>query len=140
MATVLNLESKPLLLAVTVLTSLDDTDLEELGFPEGIIRLDLVSRYAALAQDCGCDGVIASPLEVAAIRATCGPDFKIFTPGVRLPGSDKQDQKAVASPGKSIRDGANGVIIGRDITAAADPAAALELVVDDILAGTWKED
>jgi len=143
MANELNLERKPLLLAVTVLTSLDETDLVSLGFmPNGVgdpIRPGLVVRYAKLAQDSGCDGVIASPLEVTAIREVCGPDFKIFTPGVRLPGSSQQDQKAVGTPGGSIRAGANGVIIGRDITGAADPVAALERVVDNIVEAFQKE-
>lgn len=98
------------------------------------IRPGLVVRYAKLAQSCGCDGVIASPLEVSAIRAACGPNFLIYTPGVRLPGSEKQDQVAVGTPGGSIRDGANGVVVGRDITGAKDPVAATERVVDNILA------
>jgi len=133
----LGLEQKPLLIAVTLLTSLGEDDLVELGLkteddtePR---RLEIVVRLAKLAQQHGCDGVIASPLEVAAIRAACGPLFLIYTPGVRLPGSGKQDQKAVSTPGSSIRDGANGVVVGRDITGAEDVVAAAELVVDNIL-------
>jgi len=128
---------KPLLLAVTVLTSIEESDLVDLGLkPEDaktLYRPDLVVRYAKLAQNCGCDGVIASPREVKAIRKACGPNFLIYTPSVRLPGSDTHDQKNVATPGASILDGATGVIIGRDITGAEDPVAAVERVVDNIL-------
>ncbi len=133
----LDLQRKPLLLAVTLLTTLGEEDLVDLGLkPEGVeepYRLKLVVRYAKLAQECGCDGVIASPLEVAAIREACGPDFLIYTPGVRLPGSAKQEQKAVATPGNSISGGANGIVVGRDITAAQDPLAAVELIIDNII-------
>jgi orotidine-5'-phosphate decarboxylase len=137
MSSTLNLERKPLLLAVTVLTSLGELDLTALGFmPEETgdpIRPELVVRYAKLAQQCGCDGVIASPLEVLAIREACGPNFLIYTPGVRLPDSSKGDQVAVSTPGNSIRDGATGVVVGRDITGAENVVAAAERVVDNIL-------
>jgi len=131
---------RPLLLAVTLLTSIDEDGLVELGLkPEDATtpyRTDLVTRYAKLAHDRDCDGVIASPLEVEAIRQACGKNFLIYTPGVRLPGSAKHDQKNVATPGYSIHNGTTGVIIGRDITGAEDPAAAVELVIDNILQNT----
>lgn len=136
----LGLEQKPLLIAVTLLTSLGEEDLVALGLKNENDteprRMEIVVRLAKLAQQHGCDGVIASPLEVAAIRAACGHDFLIYTPGVRLPGSSKQDQKAVSTPGNSIREGANGVVVGRDITGAADVVAAAELVVANILQAT----
>ncbi len=139
----LNIERKPLLLAVTLLTSIGEQDLVELGMKseenKEPRRLEFVVRYAKLAQSCGCDGVIASPLEVSAIRVACGPNFKIFTPGVRMPGSNNQDQKAVATPGESIRDGADGVIVGRDITGAKDPAVAAALVINNILETVGEE-
>jgi len=137
MSAELGLERKPLLIAVTLLTSLDEEHLVELGLKneqdDTPRRLEIVVRLARLAQTHGCDGVIASPLEVSAIRAACGPDFLIYTPGVRLPGSDKQDQKAVNTPGASISDGANGVVVGRDITGAEDVVAAAERVAANIL-------
>lgn len=133
----LGLERKPLLIAVTLLTSLGEDDLVAIGLKDEDDlqprRMEIVVKLALLAQEHGCDGVIASPLEVSAIRAACGPLFLIYTPGVRLPGSGKQDQKAVSTPGNSIRDGATGVVVGRDITGAEDVVAAAELVVANIL-------
>lgn len=146
MVDVLYFEPKPLILAVTILTSLGEDDLVQLGLKSEDDttprRLEIVVRLAKLAQTHGCDGVIASPLEVSAIRTACGSDFLIYTPGVRLPGSSKDDQVAVSTPGKSIRDGATGVIVGRDITGAEDVVAAAELVATNIVetVGTWKED
>ncbi|MBI5530738.1 MAG: orotidine-5'-phosphate decarboxylase [Candidatus Doudnabacteria bacterium] len=137
MSTTLELERKPLLLAVTVLTSLGEEHLIQLSLKteedKAPRRLELVIKYAMLAQACGCDGVIASPLEVSAIRTACGPNFLIFTPGVRLPGSSKGDQVAVSTPGNSILDGATGVVVGRDITGAEDVVEAAERVIDNIL-------
>lgn len=133
----LGLKEKPLLIAVTLLTSLGEEDLVALGLKDEKDteprRLEIVVRLAKLAQTHGCDGVIASPLEVKAIREACGPLFLIYTPGVRLPGSSKQDQKAVSTPGNSIRDGANGVVVGRDITGAEDVVDAAERVAANIL-------
>ncbi len=124
---------KPLLLAVTVLTSMDNNDLEDIGLPEEY-RVPMVQSLAKAAYECNCDGVIASAKDTKAIREVV-PDtkFKIFTPGVRLPGSAKHDQKAVTTPGEAIRNGAAGVIIGRDITGAEDPVAAVEKIIDNII-------
>jgi orotidine-5'-phosphate decarboxylase len=129
--------NKPKLLAVTFLTSIEEEDFVTLGIKsknvKGPYRLNYVINYAELAQKCGCDGVIASPLEVNGIRTVCGPDFLIYTPGIRLPGAKHHDQKNVATPGAAIRNGATGVVVGRDITAAEDPVAATEMVVDNIM-------
>lgn len=139
----LGIKQKPLLLAVTWLTSLSPEDMGAVGlecevgekYPD---RLEHVSNLAQLAQEGVCDGVIASPLEIQAIRKDCGSNFLIYTPGVRLPGSEKRDQKNVATPGEAIVWGANGVIVGRDINSAKDPIEAANLVIDNILEATHR--
>jgi orotidine-5'-phosphate decarboxylase len=103
-------EPRPKLLGVTVLTSDASADPEE------------VVERALLAQRCGLDGAIASPREVARLRAACGPDFLLVTPGVRPAGVEAGDQRRVATPGSAIRDGADLLVIGRPISAAADPS------------------
>ena len=113
-------EPRPKLLGVTVLTSASGTD------PE-----DVVDR-ALLAQRCGLDGAIASPLEVARLRAACGPWFLLVTPGVRPAGVSADDQQRIATPGAAIRDGADLLVIGRPITSAPDPAAAARAIADEI--------
>jgi orotidine-5'-phosphate decarboxylase len=124
---------KPLLLAVTVLTSMDNSDLEDIGLPVGY-RIPMVKSLAKAAYECGCDGVIASAQDLAAIREVVpDTDFKIFTPGIRMASSAKHDQKAVTTPGEAIKDGATGIIIGRDVTGAYDPAAAVEEIINNIL-------
>ena len=129
---------KPLLAAVTVLTSLDDKDLRDTGYGIGVpeeveLRPLIVRRLAELAQQNECDGVIASANDIETIRETCGLNFGIWTPGVRLPGSNAADQKNVATPGEAIARGATGVVIGRDITKSADPVEAVELVIQNIV-------
>jgi len=112
------------ILAVTILTSLDRADLDAGMIMPGDIP-DLVATRAARAFEAGADGVIASPQEAALIRAL--PEAKgklIVTPGVRPPGSALGDQKRVATPANAIRDGADHIVVGRPIWAAADPAAA----------------
>jgi orotidine-5'-phosphate decarboxylase len=114
----------PLLIAVTVLTSLDAATLQLLGVAES--PLSHVVRLARLAQDAGLDGVVASPHEVTEIRRACGPDFVIVTPGIRggsaTTGPD--DQQRTATPAGAIAAGSSYLVIGRPITAAADPRAA----------------
>ncbi len=125
--------SKPLVIAVTVLTSIDAHTLnEELGVPSS--PQGQVVRLARLAQASGCDGVVASPLEVQAIRAACGPEFLIVTPGVRPQGADVGDQKRVMTPGEAVRQGASYLVIGRPITHAASPRAAAESIMAEITA------
>ena len=107
------------ILGVTVLTSLDQQALYDIGYndtPE-----DLVMRRAAQAVEAGIDGVVSSPLEASKIRAAVPDDFLIVTPGVRMPGGDKGDQKRIASPGDAIRSGASHIVVGRPITAADNP-------------------
>ena len=122
--------SKLRLLGVTVLTSFGPEDMDELGC-QGTVA-DLVLRRAHSAMEAGVDGVIASPLEARAIRAAMGPDALLVTPGVRSPGADKGDQKRVATPAQAMRDGASYLVIGRQITRAADPAAAAGQVLMEL--------
>jgi orotidine-5'-phosphate decarboxylase len=118
------------LLAVTVLTSFDRQDLEDLGFPCEVSSLvDLRVRKALAA---GLDGVVASPLDAARIRRSAGEDALLVTPGVRSAGAAKGDQKRVATPAEAIRDGADYVVIGRQITRAADPAGEAERILEEI--------
>jgi orotidine-5'-phosphate decarboxylase len=113
-----------MLLAVTVLTSLDRTDLEEQGI--ALPPATLVLSRARLARNAGFDGVIASGHEAAAIRAATGPECLIVTPGIRLPGSDGGDQSRIMTPEDAIRAGADHIVVGRPINAAKDPRAAAE--------------
>jgi orotidine-5'-phosphate decarboxylase len=113
---------RPKLIAVTVLTSLTGEDLAAQGIAAA--PLEQAVRLAKLAKSSGLDGVVCSPQEIAAIRAACGSDFLIVTPGVRPKGSDLADQKRVMTPGEALRAGADILVIGRPITAAADPVAA----------------
>ncbi|HEY3358106.1 MAG TPA: orotidine-5'-phosphate decarboxylase [Polyangia bacterium] len=119
--------------AVTALTSLDDHDLEETGQIGPLA--DLVAARARLAQEAGCDGVVASPHEVAAIRAACGPAFLIVTPGVRPQGADVADQKRVATPAAALAAGADYLVIGRPITGAKDPRAAARAISAELAGG-----
>lgn len=113
------------ILPVTVLTSLDGEDLKQQGI--GMSPAELVLHRARLAREAGCDGVIASGQEAAAVRAATGSGFLIVTPGIRLPGGAAGDQTRITTPGDAIRSGADHIVVGRPITAASDPrAAALE--------------
>jgi orotidine-5'-phosphate decarboxylase len=116
----------PALVAVTVLTSLDDADLAAVG--QAGPALDQVRRLAALAQACGLAGVVCSPLEIAQLRADCGPDFRLVVPGIRPAGVAAGDQKRVMGPAAAAAAGASDLVVGRPITAAADPAAAAALI------------
>ncbi len=117
----------PLVIAVTVLTSTSAQVLQtELGVSQPLDHY--VVHLARLAQESGCDGVVASPLEIEAIRAACGPDFLVVTPGVRPVGAALGDQKRVMTPAEAVRAGADYLVVGRPITAAADPAAAARAI------------
>lgn len=109
-------------LAVTVLTSLDDADLASVGF--ALPAAEAVDRLAGLAAEAGIGGIVCSAREVAAVRALVGKELILVTPGVRLPGDSYGDQKRVVTPFEAIRDGANYIVVGRPITKAADPVAA----------------
>jgi orotidine-5'-phosphate decarboxylase len=118
------------ILAITVLTSLDEQDLAEIG-AHGPIA-ELVKRRASLAIAAGCDGVVASPHEVAAIRAIAPPGFLVVTPGVRPAGAAVGDQKRVMTPKEARAAGADLVVVGRPLRDATDPAAAARAVVDEL--------
>ncbi len=120
-------------LAVTVLTSLTDQDLMEMGFSES--TRSLVERRIHQAVAAGCDGVIASPHEAALARAIGGPDFLVVTPGVRPDWAAKNDQARAATPAEALRAGASHIVCGRPITGANDPAAAAHRIVGEMAAG-----
>lgn len=122
--------SKTRILGVTVLTSFDDSDLRATGV--GDRSPDQVRRLAALAQESGCDGIVASPLEIGLIRETCGPDIDIVTPGVRPAGSQTGDQKRLLTPSQAAEAGATAVVVGRPITTAPDPAAAAAAIAGSL--------
>lgn len=119
-----------LVLAVTVLTSLDQNDLEKVGF-QGTVR-DEVLRLAALALANGCKGIVASAHEASALRAELGHDFAIVTPGVRPAGSPHADQMRVVTPAEAIAAGASYIVVGRPITEATDPAAEARAILGQI--------
>src|SRR5262249_4249486 len=112
-------QARPLIIAVTVMTSLDDSDLSAVGqIPPG---RDQARRLAMLARQQGCDGIVCSAHEIETIRRDCGPGFKLVVPGLRPAAGDVADQKRVMTPGEAARLGADYLVIGRPITAAADP-------------------
>lgn len=115
---------RPKVIAVTVLTSFDESDLESVGVSDS--PRDQVVRLASLARDCGLDGVVCSAHEIAAIRAACGPDFKLVVPGIRPAGADVADQKRVMTPPEAAKAGANHLVIGRPITQAHNPVKAAQ--------------
>ena len=120
----------PLLVAVTVLTSLDAEDLTEIGFQGS--PMDNVLRLATLAKDVGLDGIVCSPQEAAPVRRALGERFLLVTPGVRPADAALADQKRVMTPRDALSAGADFLVIGRPITAAPDPLAALDAIVCSI--------
>jgi len=119
-------------LAVTVLTSLDDGDLNVLGIRGGVV--DQVLRLAALALSNGCQGIVASAQEASALREEFGRDFTIVTPGVRPAGSGADDQARVVTPAEAIAAGASYIVVGRPITGATDPAAEARAILGQLAA------
>jgi orotidine-5'-phosphate decarboxylase len=115
-------KGRPLLIAVTILTSSTDATLQAVGIDRPVT--EMVPRLARLAQQAGMDGVVASPQEVGLIRQACGRDFAVVTPGVRPAEASVDDQKRVMTPGEALRAGADYLVIGRPISGAPDPAAA----------------
>ncbi len=122
----------PLLIAVTLLTSLAEGDLAEIGF-QGT-TMENVLRLATLAKGEGLDGVVCSPREAAPLRAALGPDFLLVTPGVRPAEAALGDQQRVMTPWEAVRAGADYLVIGRPITAASNPLAALAAIEDSLRA------
>jgi orotidine-5'-phosphate decarboxylase len=116
------LRNPPRLLGVTVLTSMDEEAMEEVGMGGPVLRR--VVDLARLARRCGLDGVIASPHEVSAIRRACGPRFLVVTPGIRSACEPRGDQTRAATPADAIRSGADYLVVGRPVTSAPDPLSA----------------
>ncbi|HEC28872.1 MAG TPA: orotidine-5'-phosphate decarboxylase [Gammaproteobacteria bacterium] len=114
---------RPLLIAVTVLTSMGQEDLSEVGID--VTPQQQVQRLALLSRDCGLDGVVCSPLEVAGLKKEMGDDFLLITPGIRPTGSDSGDQKRIMTPLQAIQTGSHYLVIGRPIIQAVDPVAVL---------------
>ncbi len=119
-----------MVLAVTVLTSLDDNDLDKIGVRGRVV--DQVLRLAALAIADGCHGVVASAQEASELRSELGDEFAIVTPGVRPAGTGHGDQVRVVTPAEAIAAGASHIVVGRPITAAADPAAEARAILGQI--------
>ncbi len=120
----------PKLIAVTVLTSINQEDWEGLG--QAIQIKSAVVRYAKLAKKAGLDGVVASAQEAALIREACGDDFLIVTPGIRPAGSDVNDQSRIATPANALQDGSTHLVIGRPIYASADPKTAALKILEEM--------
>jgi len=119
-----------MVLAVTVLTSMDEADLEPTGVP-GQVKAQVL-RLATLALAEGCQGVVTSAREAPALRSKLGNNFAIVTPGVRLPGSGHADQRRVVTPAEAIAAGASHIVVGRPITEAANPAAEARVILAQI--------
>lgn len=119
------------ILAVTVLTSYDDSDLLEAGYAP-VSAAELVARRAGQARDLGIDGIVCAATEAERVRSIVGPDRLIVTPGIRPAGADAGDQKRVVTPAQGIRLGANHLVVARPIVKAADPKAAAEAIVREI--------
>ncbi len=120
----------PKLIAVTILTSMDDEQWQDLQYKNTIA--EQVVNLAKLAKQAGMDGVVASPQEAAAIRAACGPEFLIVTPGVRPAGSAVNDQSRIATPAGAFNNGSSHIVVGRPITQAENKKAAAEAIVAEI--------
>ena len=124
--------TRPILIAVTQLTSTDQESMEnDLLIKEPIDKV--VMHYASCAKAAGLDGVVCSPLEAAKVHDTCGKDFVTVTPGVRFADGDKGDQKRVMTPAEAKKIGSDYIVVGRPITAAADPVAAYERCVAEFV-------
>jgi orotidine-5'-phosphate decarboxylase len=121
---------RPLILAVTALTSLDTSDLAAIGVNEDVSSY--VVRLAKMAQANGADGVICAATEIDMLRKACGPDFRLVVPGIRPKGSAAGDQKRVMTPGEALKLGADHLVIGRPITEAASPEASAQAIAQEL--------
>lgn len=119
-----------LAIAVTVLTSLDEEELQTVGIEGG--PAEQVRRLACLARNSGMDGVVCSAHEIQLIRSVCGRDFQLVVPGIRPAGSQSNDQKRVMTPAEAAAAGANYIVVGRPVTQAADPAEAAQRIRDEL--------
>ncbi|WAI87458.1 Orotidine 5'-phosphate decarboxylase [Psychrobacter sp. SC65A.3] len=119
-----------LLIAVTVLTSMDNEALIQTGITDGLEAQ--VSRLAQLTKQAGLDGVVCSAQEAKALKVLCGQDFKLITPGIRLLDDNADDQKRICTPKQALLDGSDYLVIGRSITQAVDPAAKLQLILQTL--------
>jgi orotidine-5'-phosphate decarboxylase len=118
------------ILAVTVLTSLNDEDIQEIGISGRVS--EQVLRMAALAQSMGCQGIVTSPRESLMVRKSMGEGFAIVTPGIRPAGAEANDQQRTATPEQAISNGATHIVVGRPITHAQDPAAAAGAIISEM--------
>ncbi len=124
---------RPNLVAITVLTSMNQDALAEIGVTDAVA--DEAARLARLAQDNGIDGIVCSPMEAESMRTLLGPDAWIVTPGVRPAGAALGDQSRVATPAQAIERGASHIVVGRPITGADDPVVAYEAIVSELVTG-----
>lgn len=124
-------KDRPLLIAVTVLTSMGPGDLAGIGITDSPEAQ--VSRLATLTRNCGLDGVVCSAQEAPALKAEQGADFKLITPGIRPLTADKGDQQRIMTPADALKAGSDYLVIGRPITQAADPLAALEAIHSEVV-------
>jgi orotidine-5'-phosphate decarboxylase len=122
--------SNTLLIAVTVLTSMNQEELAAIGITAS--PMEQVVRLAKLTQAAGVPGIVCSAQEIVPIRAACGPDFQLVVPGIRPAGADHGDQKRVMTPAEAAQAGANYIVVGRPITAAADPRAAALAILREL--------
>jgi orotidine-5'-phosphate decarboxylase len=123
-------DRKPLLIAVTVLTSLSEQDLRDIGVTS--TADEQVLRLAALARDAGLDGVVCSAREAVQLRRACGEGFTLVTPGIRPAGAGSDDQKRIMTPAEAIRAGSDYLVIGRPVTRATDPLEALIAMEEEV--------
>ncbi|GGG90011.1 orotidine-5'-phosphate decarboxylase [Paenibacillus radicis (ex Gao et al. 2016)] len=131
-AALLSGQARPAVIAVTQLTSTSQATLNnEIGIA-GTVE-DAVIRYAQLAKQAGLNGVVASPMEVEAIKAACGASFQTVTPGIRPSGAALNDQSRIMTPREALNQGTDYMVIGRPITAASEPRAALESIIEELI-------
>lgn len=124
--------NNPITIAVTVLTSISQSELENDMFIKDMKIEELVVNWALMAKESGINGVVCSPQEITAIRRACGSDFKIVTPGIRPAWAAKNDQKRITTPREAIELGADYIVIGRPITAADDPIEAAQKIIEEL--------